>query len=116
MSVSLVKYPSLNGLRAISILFVILQHLQSQSGVFNTLALPKWLNPFLFTIQDGSLGVNIFFVISGFLISSLLLNEEKQTGTISLKSFYLRRTFRIFPAYYFFYLFIFFCKYWESSI
>jgi peptidoglycan/LPS O-acetylase OafA/YrhL len=46
------------------------------------------------------LGVTVFFVISGFLITSLLISERQATGRISLKLFYLRRTLRIFPASY----------------
>ena len=58
--------------------------------------------PFPFSIlADGNFGVNVFFVISGFLITTLLIAEENKTGAISLKNFYLRRIFRIFPAYYF---------------
>ena len=49
---------------------------------------------------DAQLGVNVFFVISGFLITNLLLVEEKHTGSISFKGFYLKRIFRIFPVYY----------------
>ena len=56
---------------------------------------------FYFFITDGALGVNIFFVISGFLITSLLIKEENSTGKISLKNFYIRRSLRIFPAYFF---------------
>ncbi len=50
---------------------------------------------------DGHLGVNIFFLLSGFLITSLLLWEEVETKEISLKKFYIRRFLRITPAYYF---------------
>lgn len=57
--------------------------------------------PLVRFIQDGQLGVNIFFVISGFLITSLLLKEEEQTHTVSVKKFFLKRVLRIFPAYYF---------------
>jgi peptidoglycan/LPS O-acetylase OafA/YrhL len=53
------------------------------------------------------LGVLIFFVISGFLITSLLLEEINKTNAISLKSFYIRRIFRIFPAFYCYILFVF---------
>jgi peptidoglycan/LPS O-acetylase OafA/YrhL len=49
---------------------------------------------------SGSLGVIIFFVLSGFLITSILLKEIQRTGTISCSSFYKRRAYRIFPAYY----------------
>jgi peptidoglycan/LPS O-acetylase OafA/YrhL len=52
----------------------------------------------------GSFGVKVFFVISGFLITTLLLNEEKQHGRISIVEFYFRRTFRIWPVAYAFIL------------
>jgi peptidoglycan/LPS O-acetylase OafA/YrhL len=48
----------------------------------------------------GTIGVRVFFVLSGFLITTLLLNEYDRAGTISLPRFYLRRALRIFPAYY----------------
>jgi peptidoglycan/LPS O-acetylase OafA/YrhL len=50
--------------------------------------------------EIGSFGVRIFFVISGFLITTLLVEEHRKTGRISLGGFYLRRAFRIFPAAY----------------
>ncbi len=52
-------------------------------------------------LHDGQLGVNVFFVISGFLITYLLLQEEEQNGHFSVMNFYKRRALRIFPAYYF---------------
>lgn len=55
--------------------------------------------PFTF-FADGGLGVNIFFVISGYLITTLLLREEALSHTIQLKKFYMRRVLRIFPAYF----------------
>ena len=48
----------------------------------------------------GNYGVRIFFLISGFLITTLLLKEYDRTGHISLKNFYIRRSLRIFPAFY----------------
>lgn len=94
--------PSLNGLRAISIFIVLFHHLNA-AGTFGAFHAPSFLG-FLF---DGNFGVNVFFVISGFLITTLLLAEEQKNGTISLKNFYIRRIFRIFPAYYFV-LFVYF--------
>jgi len=92
--------PSLNGLRAISIVIVIISHINDRFFLFQV--------PFPFTtITDGNFGVNIFFVISGFLITTLLIEEENNKGTINLKFFYIRRMFRIFPAYYFLLLFYF---------
>lgn len=55
-------------------------------------------------LDHGALGVQVFFVISGFLITTLLLEEKQATGTISLRLFYLRRVLRIFPAFYCFFL------------
>ena len=54
------------------------------------------------TAALGGLGVNTFFVLSGFLITWLLLNEWNKYNTISIRRFYTRRMLRIFPAYYFF--------------
>ncbi|TDX01808.1 acyltransferase family protein [Dinghuibacter silviterrae] len=89
------QLPSLNGLRAISIFIVIFFHLFWFN--FNVRQKSIYYIPFL----NGELGVHVFFVISGFLITTLLLNEEKERGAISLKNFYIRRVLRIFPAYYF---------------
>ncbi len=93
-------FPSLYGLRALSILFVIfshtVQHYISDTEhpvLFNTL--------FQCFFSDGHFGVNVFFVISGFLISAILQKEEETHGFISLKNFYVKRLLRIFPAYYF---------------
>jgi len=87
------RIPSLDGLRAISIALVLLAHLRGTTGF------PGWLNvPLPFDL--GPLGVRVFFVISGFLITSLLIGERVKTGSISLPRFYLRRTLRIFPPYY----------------
>jgi peptidoglycan/LPS O-acetylase OafA/YrhL len=79
--------PSLDGLRAIAVFLVVFYH-YGIPGV------------------NGGLGVLMFFVISGFLITWLLLKEEGRWGSISLKLFYLRRTLRIFPAFYFYWLLI----------
>ena len=81
------RIPSLDGLRAISITLVILSHLV------------KWKHISLAVLASyGSLGVFIFFVLSGYLITGILLREHERTSTISLTDFYLRRAFRIFPS------------------
>jgi peptidoglycan/LPS O-acetylase OafA/YrhL len=89
------RIPSLDGLRAISILFVVLGHLWGTRGY------PLGLK---FVSGYSYFGVHIFFVISGFLITKLLLSEHQKTGEISLKKFYARRALRIFPAAYVFIL------------
>jgi len=91
------RIPCLDGIRAISILFVLLAHF---IGTVDS-NVPTWVVPFT---KMGNLGVRIFFVISGFLITTLLISEYKKTGTISLLKFYFNRTFRIFPAFYAFIL------------
>lgn len=78
-------YPALDGLRAFSVLFVIFEHIN---------ALPTPMRHF-----HGYLGVDIFFVLSGFLITGLLLREERLTGKVDLAGFYIRRAFRILPLY-----------------
>jgi peptidoglycan/LPS O-acetylase OafA/YrhL len=81
------RIPSLDGLRAISITLVVLSHLV------------KWKHLSLTVLGSyGELGVHVFFVLSGYLITNLLLREHERTSTISLTDFYLRRAFRIFPA------------------
>lgn len=81
------KYiPELDGLRAISILLVITWHMWDRAAFW------EWLR--------GGEGVRIFFVLSGYLITTLLLEEESKRGKVSLPAFYVRRSCRIFPLYY----------------
>jgi peptidoglycan/LPS O-acetylase OafA/YrhL len=86
------RIQSLDGLRAISILLVLVGHLEGTRN-FN-LRFSEWLGDY------ANLGVRVFFVISGFLISRLLIDEYATTKTISLYNFYARRTLRIFPAFF----------------
>src|SRR5262245_32214375 len=80
-------FGALDGLRCISILAVIWAHGPGQRAT-------------LFLLRSGALGVDLFFVISGFLITTLLLRERRSTGSVSLARFYARRSLRIFPLYY----------------
>lgn len=83
-------FNALDGLRAVSILMVLLHHV------------PRFSSPFfLNTLQEnGRYGVAFFFVISGFLICTLLLREQEKTGGIDLWKFYGRRALRLLPLYY----------------
>lgn len=80
------RIPSLDGLRAISITLVIFGHLSFEHCKS------------VVALSYATLGVRFFFIISGYLITSLLLRERAQSGTINLSRFYFRRAFRIFPA------------------
>ena len=91
-----VYFPNINGLRFIAALLVIIHHTEQIKDI---LGLSNyWSTPIIRSI--GGLGVLLFFVLSGFLITFLLLDEESTTGTISIKKFYIRRILRIWPLYY----------------
>ena len=92
--------PSLDGLRALSVLLVIIIHTLLRNTLYKFIPFPLRL------LGNGALGVFIFFVISGYLITTLLLREQSKTGAISLRSFYLRRAFRILPPLYAYILFL----------
>lgn len=78
-------FPSLDGLRGISIIAVVWFHSTGhRPGI----------------LGKGALGVDLFFAISGLLITTLLLRELDRTGDVSLRGFYIRRSLRIFPLYY----------------
>lgn len=77
-------FPELDGLRAISVLMVLAFH----------------TGDIIWVPLNGYLGVTVFFVISGMLITTLLLREEDRNGKVSVRNFYIRRAFRIFPLYY----------------
>jgi len=88
---------SLDGLRAVSISLVMISHLLGTRRFFIPEAAGR-------IFELGELGVRVFFVISGFLITSILLKELADRNTLNLPRFYLRRTLRIFPPYYLFLL------------
>ena len=77
----LVYRPELDGIRALAILAVIVQHINIPS-----------------TILAGMVGVNLFFVLSGYLITGILVAEVRETGKVNLRRFYERRVRRLFPA------------------
>ena len=86
-------FGSLDGLRAISILGVVWFHTWYITGYYPVLrAIP--------VLHLGEFGVHVFFGISGFLITTLLLREQERYGAISLRDFYIRRALRIWPVYY----------------
>ncbi|MDI1233275.1 MAG: acyltransferase [bacterium] len=92
-----IYFPNLNGLRFIAALLVIIHHIEQFKYILKVST--YWgKSPFIGII--GNLGVVMFFVLSGFLITYLLLSEEHAFKTISIKKFYIRRILRIWPLYF----------------
>jgi peptidoglycan/LPS O-acetylase OafA/YrhL len=89
------RLPSLDGLRAIAIGLVIAGHASGSAGWPLHGSELERLDPVLF---NAVLGVRVFFVISGFLITTLLLREESRRDAVSLRAFYTRRALRILPV------------------
>ena len=89
-------FPNLNGIRCIAALLVVFHHLEQAKHAFGI------DNFYDVTIikHAGRLGVGLFFVLSGFLITYLLLEEKGRFGDVDAKKFYLRRVFRIWPIYF----------------
>ena len=84
------RFRSLDLLRAVAILLVILAHTVLSYGA------PKYLAP----LQFGGTGVDLFFVLSGWLLGSLLFREAERDGGIDVRRFWARRWMRTLPAYY----------------
>ncbi len=92
--------PELDGLRFYAFLGVFIYHtLPEQPAFYRGLHLPL---PSLWgaVVKSGASGVDLFFALSAFLITSLLLRERQQTGRIALRLFYIRRILRIWPLYF----------------
>lgn len=93
-------FPNLDGLRFVSFFVVFLYH--SLLSILSYLkdASPKLYTVLEFLFRHGNLGVNFFFVLSGFLITYLLIKEKEFNGRIHVPNFYVRRILRIWPLYY----------------
>ena len=88
-------FPNLTGLRAIAVLLVFFHHYNQIINIFGHEGISIY-----FLGAAGEIGVLLFFVLSGFLITNLLLHEEKIAQRINIKKFYLRRILRIWPLYF----------------
>jgi peptidoglycan/LPS O-acetylase OafA/YrhL len=102
-----IYFKNLDSIRFIAALMVYLQHGVSQSYQFLNIkgtVFERILN----VISSGGTGVSIFFVLSGFLITYLLISEHESNGGISIKNFYVRRVLRIWPLFFLVVFFSFF--------
>lgn len=94
-----VYFPNLDGLRFVAFLLVFVNHAASTLGYQTGNSLINDIRTKFLLV--GDLGVNFFFVLSGFLITYLLLKEKEQHTKINIRFFYLRRVLRIWPLYFF---------------
>jgi peptidoglycan/LPS O-acetylase OafA/YrhL len=98
MTASQGRLASLDILRAIAVVLVIFRHAVGDGPIFGW---PDWAKPILHALgRGGWVGVDLFFVLSGFLVSGLLFREYQRTGDVSVKRFLLRRGLKIYPAFY----------------
>ncbi len=97
-------HPELDALRFFAFLIVFLHHaFPHQPEFWTKLGVPALLASVLSGIgATGAFGVSLFFVLSAYLITELLLREKELVGSLDVKSFYIRRILRIWPLYFFF--------------
>ena len=102
--------PKLDQLRFVAFSFVFCRHLlPANTEAYTSLGFSHSLSQYILVplVRAGGHGVDLFFVLSAFLITELLLRECDATGMVRVKSFYIRRILRIWPLYFFFILLIF---------
>lgn len=93
-----VFFPNLEGLRFFAFFVVFINHATGSLSYYNSSKEYVFMSTHFF--KNGALGVSFFFVLSGFLITYLLLKEKEISGKINIKNFYLRRILRIWPLYF----------------
>ena len=97
---SLVYFPGFNGIRFIAASAVVVHHIEQYKTTFGYTDTFTNVNDHPIVYQAGKLGVALFFVLSGFLITYLLLAERQTAGRIQIGNFYVRRILRIWPLYF----------------
>ncbi|WP_114938147.1 acyltransferase family protein [Mucilaginibacter endophyticus] len=90
-----VYFSNLNGVRALAALMVVISHIELHKVDFHVARIPH-----LTILNFGKTGVTIFFALSGFLITYLLLEEKRNFSAVNFKAFYVRRMLRIWPLYF----------------
>lgn len=95
------QFPGLNGLRGLASYMVTLYHVGMFGGGLPILtSVTLELSTTQRLINGFWIGLDVFFVLSGFLIARILMTSHKRTGTLEFRTFFTRRSFRVFPAYY----------------
>ena len=97
---SAVYFPGFNGVRFLAASSVVFHHIEQFKTIFGYTNTFIYMNEHPVIYQAGRLGVALFFVLSGFLITYLLLAEKLETGRINIGNFYIRRVLRIWPLYF----------------
>lgn len=90
-----VYFSNLNGVRALAALMVVISHIELHKVDFHVARIP-----YITIFNFGKTGVTIFFALSGFLITYLLLEEKRNFSAVNFKAFYIRRMLRIWPLYF----------------
>ncbi|MFC0518286.1 acyltransferase family protein [Mucilaginibacter angelicae] len=90
-----VYFSNLNGVRALAALMVVISHIELHKADFHVARIP-----YITILYFGKTGVTIFFALSGFLITYLLLEEKRNFSAVNFKAFYVRRMLRIWPLYF----------------
>lgn len=106
------KIKGFDGIRGLAVIAVILTHLHFLNLLENYHILLPAFKPLI----NGTAGVQAFFILSGFLITMLLIKEKNKTGSISIRNFFIRRTLRIFPLYFVFLLLSTFLYFLDNQV
>jgi peptidoglycan/LPS O-acetylase OafA/YrhL len=109
--------PEMDALRFVAFLLVFIEHTFSYSPEFLVRHdISAWIAfPLARMVAGGALGVDLFFALSAYLITELLLREKHQRGTLDVKAFYIRRVLRIWPLYCFFLFLAFAIPYFDPE-
>jgi peptidoglycan/LPS O-acetylase OafA/YrhL len=95
-----IRFQDLDGLRALAALAVVLYHMALWLPVPEALWAARFTHVLSFGRTGGPLGVTVFFILSGFLITYLMMDERRRTGRLHIGRFYMRRILRIWPLYF----------------
>jgi len=110
--------PELDTLRFFAFLGVFVFHVipHDAASYLTHHVLPASVVPFICAVSaSGAFGVDLFFALSAYLITTLLIREEKDRGTIDVRAFYVRRILRIWPLYFFFIAVAALVPYWDKT-